>query len=115
VIASGQLEIRLDFRADLDEGVETTGPNGDVRLRTDLLGQFVAPAGGAQMAAVGLEEPGFAGCSAAPLGDAQLRLDDLEKDSYVCVTTSQGNISQLRVTKRRPVFQIEFTTWAPGS
>ena len=127
VVAEGRLTLPAESAADLDVaggGVATGAQPGFGA--TDLQNvpggfpvlQNVRPVNGASLAeAPGASTPGLDECRRATYQPAGVPFSSLYVGGHLCVRTSQGNLSLVRVVRLPPsapqasVVEIVFTTW----
>lgn len=116
ILASGSVAIKQTYRADLDSVGAPANDDADIwfqaKTATD---RYLSPRGGALMALMGSSKPDLAGCKNARLGTSAVNLNRVKEGDFICVKTSQGHFSQIRVTAlpgaSPGVLKINFITW----
>lgn len=111
--STGQLVMPAPSRANLDNGM--VGGSG-----TDIWYWLATPANkrltarnGAQFAVGDRTNRGYSGCSVANYTNTSISLSWVPVGSYICVRTSQGRISQIRVNGCfGTTLRLGYTTWA---
>lgn len=112
---TGQLIIKQTYSADFDNGLVTSS-GADIWFQAVNSSTFlITPRNGAKMAIGDRSNRGYAGCRNASYSSSRVRLSDIPVDSYVCVKTSQGRISQFRMNQKiggiQRKLKIGYTTW----
>jgi len=116
VYSAKTLAVKQTFAFDLDEGAIGSGPGADVWFQAvNPVQLFLQPTNGAQFAVGDRSNRGYEGCSNESFSPAKVALNTLPAGSYVCAGTSDGRVSQFRLTAISPgspkTLTIKTTTW----
>lgn len=112
---TGPISLPQTYQVDFDTGlVRSSGADlwfQAVNSSTLLL----TPRNGAKIALGNLKNRGFSGCSRASFSTSRVRLSDVPINSYVCVKTNEGRVSQFRLNGVQggatTTLKMGYTTW----
>lgn len=112
-VAAGSLKVKLSYSFDLDRGMISKGAAVDIWLeaktRTDV---YLTPRNGVSLSVTGRRERGRAGCGKVRYSGGKVPLAKLQTGYYVCVKTSEGRISEFRITgKSSGALSLTYKTW----
>jgi hypothetical protein len=118
VLLQGTLSVPQGSFADLKAGLVSPGwdPSADIwfEVETDTL-RFLVAVNDVTLARVGTSPPGKAGCANRALSLGGINVDQLAVGTYVCVRTTSGRFSQVRVADgpgpTPGVLTIDFITY----
>jgi hypothetical protein len=120
VHASGALAIPQTYRADLDAGRLSSDSQADLWFRArSATERDLVPQGGARIALIGQDPPGYHGCASAGFSTQPIQMSQLRAGTYLCVRTEGGRLSQVRVSD--PVgpspgeLLVTYVIWDSGS
>jgi len=114
---TGPITLRQTFAADLDHGQTSAGAANDIRFEAvNAERKYITPVNGAKIAVGNLRNRGYAGCSRANYSSARVSLNRIPVESYICVKTNEGRVSQFRMngisnSSRGKVLSLGYTTW----
>jgi hypothetical protein len=117
VVASGHLDIRQTYHADLDVGANDS-PDSAARdmwfEAVSAVEKYLTPKGSAQFKKMG-GTPSLADCQAASLSSNQIPLALVSVGSWFCYETNLGNIGRFEVEGLTAIspqtLTIDFKTW----
>lgn len=113
VHSSGSFQFMPQQAVNLDNG--NLGQNGaDIAYQVVGFQRQLAPVNGAQFSYTNGNQRGFAGCSAAAFNANVIQQQSIPAGHYICVRTSEGRISEFRITSVGQIFgrlDISYTTW----
>lgn len=112
---TGPLNLKKTYMADFDKGMVTQN-GADIWFQAvNASTLLLTPRNGAKMAIGNLKNRGYAGCSKASYSSSRVLLSDVPINSYVCVKTNEGRISQFRLNSIQggatTTLKLGFTTW----
>ncbi len=116
VSVSTRLTIDQTWTADLDNG-RVGGRSGvDIWFQAKTATQrYITPRGGARLARVGRQAPGYGDCKKASLGSASVPVSASTSGDYFCVRTNEGRYARFKITepvgKSPGKLVIALTTW----
>jgi PASTA domain len=99
VVASGDLTVPENTLADLDGGAESEGGEDIWFQAEDQMSRFVAPQNTARIAALGAARPSYELCASASLLAEPIPVDELSAGTVLCVRTTEGRLSVVRLTQ----------------
>lgn len=113
VHASGSFQLLPQQSVNLDNGA--LGQNGaDIAYNVVGFQRQLTPANGAQFSYTNGNQRGFAGCSAAAFNSNAIPQQSIPVGAYICARTSEGRISEFRITNIGQILgrlDISYTTW----
>lgn len=118
--AQGNVRLRSSFTLDLDNGAVPGGPGADLWFEGVRPGEYYLTTRGGATAWLGDGRPegrGYAGCSDRRIryGAVRIPARDLPASTFLCVRTSEGHVSQVRIDGMTrslpPQLIVGFTTW----
>lgn len=116
VHATGTFTVRGTYEFDLDAGAEAPRANAEFWYEVIRDGEtYFTPRRTARIAAIGVTEPGYAGCTSATLATTRTRIETA-RGPWFCFRTNDGRIGQFRVDgvdrfSRPARMTITYTTW----
>lgn len=87
----------------------------DLSYITDLTNHYLVPLPGASIGVYGAAKPGLAECKAASLGGAQIAVESVGVNAYLCYKTDAGRYGRLQISSFNSsdgALSISAVTWA---
>ncbi|MGE0457038.1 MAG: RICIN domain-containing protein [Bauldia sp.] len=113
VHSTGSFQLMPQQSVNLDNGV--VGQNGaDIAYQVVGFQRQLAPVNGAQFSYTNGNQRGFAGCNAAAFNANAIPQQSIPAGHYICVRTSEGRVSEFRITNVGQILgrlDISYTTW----
>jgi len=111
---TGPINLQQTYLADLDNGSIVNDDTSDIWYEAETaVEKYITPRNGAKLALGDGSNRGFDGCSDEDFSSDRVSLDDIPPGTYVCVTTSEGRISQFRFNGfTGTTMKLGYTTWA---
>lgn len=118
VTASGHLDVRQTYSADLDTGNNDTPPSGTADFWFEAVSaaeKYLSPRNGARLALWPSGVPSLSDCQSASLSGFRIDLDLISIGSWVCYETNLGDVGRMEIeglTSGSPqTLTIDFVTW----